>query len=318
MGADVNRIKEIAERLRDNIKIVIKGKDETIEKIVIAFLTGGHILLEDVPGSGKTVLAKTFAASLDGTFKRVQMTPDLLPADLTGVNVFQPKTSEFTFVKGPVFTNILLADEINRATPKTQAGLLECMEEGQVTIDGKTWELQKPFMVIATENPVDTQGVFPLPEAQIDRFLMKLSMEYPNHDSMVDIFRTHVDENVLQSVSPVVTLEDVRRAKDEIKKITIHEDIVEYAVNIVEATREKDYIVTGVSQRGGIALLRTAKTVAAVRARDYVLPDDIKYVAKEVLAHRMILRNSMRMKQTGAKDVVQDILEQVPVPTEEI
>lgn len=318
MGADVNRIKEIAERLRDNIKIVIKGKDETIEKIVIAFLTGGHILLEDVPGSGKTVLAKTFAASLDGTFKRVQMTPDLLPADLTGVNVFQPKTSEFTFVKGPVFTNILLADEINRATPKTQAGLLECMEEGQVTIDGKTWELQKPFMVIATENPVDTQGVFPLPEAQIDRFLMKLSMEYPNHDSMVDIFRTHVDENVLQSVSPVVTLEDVRRAKDEIKKITIHEDIVEYAVNIVEATREKDYIVTGVSQRGGIALLRTARTVAAVRARDYVLPDDIKYVAKEVLAHRMILRNSMRMKQTGAEDVVQDILEQVPVPTEEI
>lgn len=318
MGADVNWIKEIAERLRDNIKIVIKGKDETIEKIVIAFLTGGHILLEDVPGSGKTVLAKTFAASLDGTFQRVQMTPDLLPADLTGVNVFQPKTSEFTFVKGPVFTNILLADEINRATPKTQAGLLECMEEGQVTIDGKTWKLQNPFMVIATENPVDTQGVFPLPEAQIDRFLMKLSMEYPNHDSMVDIFRTHVDENVLQSVSTVVTLEDVRRAKDEIKKITIHEDIVEYAVNIVEATREKDYIVTGVSQRGGIALLRTARTVAAVRARDYVLPDDIKYVAKEVLAHRMILRNSMRMKQTGAKDVVQDILEQVPVPTEEI
>ena len=220
MGEEVNAVLETAEKLINNIKLVIRGKDDTIEKIVVCLLLGGHVLLEDVPGSGKTTLAKALAASINGDFKRIQMTPDLLPADITGVNIFDLKTSEFKFVKGPVFTNILIADEINRATPKTQSGLLECMEENQVTVDGVTYKLEKPFMVIATENPVDTQGVFPLPEAQIDRFLMKLYMEYPSHDSMLEIFRTHLKKGMLESLKPAVTLTEIIRAAEIIEEVT--------------------------------------------------------------------------------------------------
>ncbi len=266
MGEEVNAVLETAEKLINNIKLVIRGKDDTIEKIVVCLLLGGHVLLEDVPGSGKTTLAKALAASINGDFKRIQMTPDLLPADITGVNIFDLKTSEFKFVKGPVFTNILIADEINRATPKTQSGLLECMEENQVTVDGVTYKLEKPFMVIATENPVDTQGVFPLPEAQIDRFLMKLYMEYPSHDSMLEIFRTHLKKGVLESLKPAVTLTEIIRAAEIIEEVTIEDSIIEYATNLIEATRTHDSVILGVSQRGGIALLRAAKCIAALRA----------------------------------------------------
>ena len=215
--ADMAVAKEVADKLIHNIELVIKGKHDTVEKVVMSLLLGGHVLLEDVPGSGKTMLAKTLAASIQGEFKRIQMTPDLLPADITGINIYDMKTSEFRFVKGPVFSNILIADEINRATPKTQAGLLECMEEGQVTVDNVTYTLDTPFMVIATENPVDTQGVFPLPEAQIDRFMMKLYMEYPDYDSMVEIFRTHVNKHILENIMPVVTLEEVKQAMEIIR-----------------------------------------------------------------------------------------------------
>lgn len=310
-------VKDVAEKLISNIKTVIKGKNEVIEKVVAAFLMGGHVLLEDVPGSGKTMLAKTLAASVEGEFRRVQMTPDLLPADITGINIFDMKTSEFKFVKGPVFSNVLIADEINRATPKTQSGLLECMEEGQVTVDGVTYVLEKPFMVIATENPVDTQGVFPLPEAQIDRFLMKLYMSYPGHESMMDIFKTHLESNVLENVKTVASIEEILLAGKQIQRVSVSDDVIEYAVNIVEATRMDDSVILGASQRGGIALLRCAKTVAAMRERDYVLPDDIKYIAKDVLAHRVILKNSQRMKKSGAAELIDKILESVPVPTEE-
>ena len=289
-----------------------------VRKTVIALLTGGHILLEDVPGSGKTMLAKTLAASVDGTFKRIQMTPDMLPADITGVNIFDLKTSQFRFVKGPVFTNILIADEINRATPKTQAGLLECMEEEQVTVDGNTWPMEDVFMVIATQNPVDTQGVFPLPEAQVDRFLMKLYMEYPDHDSMIEIFRTHIQKDVLEQVTPVTSIEEIKNAGKQIEQVSISDAVYSYAADLVEATRTHESVVLGVSQRGGIALLRAAKTVAAIHERTYVLPDDIKEIACDVLAHRMILKNALRVRRNAAVELMKEILEQVPVPTEEM
>lgn len=317
MGQEITTVLKTAEKLINNIKLVIKGKDDTIEKIVVCLLLGGHVLLEDVPGSGKTTLAKALAASINGEFKRIQMTPDLLPADITGVNIFDLKTSEFKFVKGPVFTNILIADEINRATPKTQSGLLECMEENQVTIDGVTYKLEKPFMVIATENPIDTQGVFLLPEAQIDRFLMKLYMEYPSHDNMLEIFRTHLKKGVLENLKPAVTLAEIIQAAEMVEEVTIEDSIIEYATNLIEATRIHDSVVLGVSQRGGIALLRAAKCIAALRGRNYVKPDDVKYIAGDVLAHRMILKNNIRMKKSGAKDLIADILEKTAVPTEE-
>ena len=317
MGQEITTVLKTAEKLINNIKLVIKGKDDTIEKIVVCLLLGGHVLLEDVPGSGKTTLAKALAASINGEFKRIQMTPDLLPADITGVNIFDLKTSEFKFVKGPVFTNILIADEINRATPKTQSGLLECMEENQVTIDGVTYKLEKPFMVIATENPIDTQGVFLLPEAQIDRFLMKLYMEYPSHDNMLEIFRTHLKKGVLENLKPAVTLAEIVQAAEMVEEVTIEDSIIEYVTNLIEATRIQDSVVLGVSQRGGIALLRAAKCIAALRGRNYVKPDDVKYIAGDVLAHRMILKNNIRMKKSGAKDLIADILEKTAVPTEE-
>lgn len=314
----MDSVKVIADKIAKNIGAVIKGKDDVVRKTVIALLTGGHILLEDVPGSGKTMLAKTLAASVDGTFKRIQMTPDMLPADITGVNIFDLKTSQFRFVKGPVFTNILIADEINRATPKTQAGLLECMEEEQVTVDGNTWSMEDVFMVIATQNPVDTQGVFPLPEAQVDRFLMKLYMEYPDHDSMIEIFRTHIQKDVLEQVTPVTSIEEIKNAGKQIEQVSISDAVYSYAADLVEATRTHESVVLGVSQRGGIALLRAAKTVAAIHERTYVLPDDIKEIACDVLAHRMILKNALRVRRNAAVELMKEILEQVPVPTEEM
>lgn len=314
----MDSVKVIADKIAKNIGAVIKGKDDVVRKTVIALLTGGHILLEDVPGSGKTMLAKTLAASVDGTFKRIQMTPDMLPADITGVNIFDLKTSQFRFVKGPVFTNILIADEINRATPKTQAGLLECMEEEQVTVDGNTWPMEDVFMVIATQNPVDTQGVFPLPEAQVDRFLMKLYMEYPDHDSMIEIFRTHIQKDVLEQVTPVTSIEEIKNAGKQIEQVSISDAVYSYAADLLEATRTHESVVLGVSQRGGIALLRAAKTVAAIHERTYVLPDDIKEIACDVLAHRMILKNALRVRRNAAVELMKEILEQVPVPTEEM
>lgn len=314
----MDSVKVIADKIAKNIGAVIKGKDDVVRKTVIALLTGGHILLEDVPGSGKTMLAKTLAASVDGTFKRIQMTPDMLPADITGVNIFDLKTSQFRFVKGPVFTNILIADEINRATPKTQAGLLECMEEEQVTVDGNTWPMEDVFMVIATQNPVDTQGVFPLPEVQVDRFLMKLYMEYPDHDSMIEIFRTHIQKDVLEQVTPVTSIEEIKNAGKQIEQVSISDAVYSYAADLVEATRTHESVVLGVSQRGGIALLRAAKTVAAIHERTYVLPDDIKEIACDVLAHRMILKNALRVRRNAAVELMKEILEQVPVPTEEM
>ena len=311
-------VREKADSLKENIKKVIIGKDETINHLITALFAEGHVLLEDVPGSGKTMLAKTLAKSIDGGFKRIQMTPDLLPSDITGINYFDMKTSEFRFIKGPVFTNILIADEINRANPKTQAGLLECMEEKQVTVDGTTYELDDTFMVIATENPVDSQGVFKLPEAQIDRFLMKLYMEYPEHSDMVEILKVHSEKELLDEITPVMTVAEIKEIAAMVKSVRVDDCLFEYVANIVERTRNHEDIILGISQRGGIALVKAAKSMALISGRDYVLPDDIKACAPAVLSHRLMLKKSQRLKKNGEREIVLDILNEVEVPTEPI
>lgn len=315
---NVSDVKKLSDALTENIKRVIIGKDETIQILIAALLAGGHALLEDVPGSGKTMLAKTLARSISGEFKRVQMTPDLLPADITGINFFNMKTSEFQFVKGPVFSNILIADEINRATPKTQAGLLEAMEEKQVTIEGTTYRLDAPFMVLATENPVDTQGVFPLPEAQIDRFAVKLFMSYPEHGDMVDIMKTHMTGNVLGNIEPVAEREDIADAVRVAEAVRVSDDLIEYVVNIIERTRQDIRIRLGISQRGGLTLIAVARGLAAMAGREYVLPDDIKKAVPYVCAHRLILKNSERINENAEQSVMKQILDEIAVPSEDM
>ncbi len=311
-------VKEIVNKLENNIKKVIIGKDDTIKMLMVAMFAKGHVLLEDVPGSGKTMLAKAIAKSIDGGFKRIQMTPDLLPSDITGINYFDMKTTEFRFIKGPVFTNILIADEINRANPKTQSGLLECMEERQVTVDGSTYQLEDTFMVIATENPVDSQGVFKLPEAQIDRFLMKLYMEYPEHQDLVDIIRVHSEKELIDELEAVVDIATIKEISDMAMSVRVDESLFEYVANIVERTRTHEDVILGISQRGAIALVKAAKSLAIISGREYVLPDDIKACAPAVLAHRLLLKNSQRMKKNGEQDIILSILDEIEVPTEPI
>ncbi|MBE5939786.1 MAG: MoxR family ATPase [Lachnospiraceae bacterium] len=315
---DILQVKELGQKIEDNINNVIIGRKDTVHMVVASLLAGGNILLEEVPGSGKTMLAKVLALSVGGEFKRIQMTPDLLPADVTGINFYNVKNSEFEFIKGPVFTNILIADEINRATPKTQAGLLECMEEKQVTVDGKTYALEDTFMVIATENPIDSQGVFPLPEAQLDRFLMKLTMSYPEHEDMMTIMKTHMKGYDLSTVKCVASKEDISEAKAAVTGVAVHDDIVEYVVNLTEATRRHDKLVLGVSQRGALGIIKISQAIAALDGRDYVLPDDVKDAFKVATPHRVILKNSERLVKGKVNDIVAEILGTVPVPTEMI
>lgn len=311
-----NNIFPIYEKIKNNIHKVIVGKDDVIDLLVISLFCGGHVLLEDVPGTGKTMLVKSLAASVDCTSKRIQFTPDLLPSDITGVNYFNMKTSEFQFVEGPVFANILLADEINRATPKTQSGLLECMEEIQATIDGTTYKLSDPFMVIATQNPVENLGVFPLPEAQLDRFLIKTSMNYPTHSEGVDILDRFNLNNPLEETTPVATKEDIIACKKELTNVFVHKDIMSYIISLIEATREVDTVVLGVSPRGGLSLMRVAKGFAAIDNRDYVTPDDVKKACPSVLTHRIALTSTAKIKKGAAQSVIEEVLEKVPVPTE--
>ncbi len=311
-----SQVKIIADNIIENINKVIIGKEEQIRLVVTALLAEGHVLLEDVPGSGKTMLAKTLAKSVHGEFRRIQFTPDLMPADITGMNYFNVKESQFEFIKGPVFTNILLADEINRATPKTQSGLLECMEEGQVTIDGVSYIMDSPFFVIATQNPLDTQGVFPLPEAQIDRFLIKLSLGYADIDSSVEILKRHVENNVYDNVKAVVNESELQEASDFVKQVKVHEDLLRYVAVITEKTRSLDGVLLGISHRGSIALVKFAKSLAAVSGRDYVIPDDIKAGVLPVFAHRLILRTNERLHKNAAEKILEELLANMPVPTE--
>ena len=310
-------VKKVYDTVTSNVGKVIVGKERVTELALIAMLCSGHILIDDVPGTGKTVLAKTFASSLSLSFTRVQCVPDMLPSDLLGVNLFDMKQNEFRFIKGPVFTNILLADEINRAMPKTQSGLLECMEEHQVSIEGVTHRLAEPFMVIATQNPVETKGTFDLPEAQLDRFIIKTDMGYPSHEDSVEILSRKINGISTQGAS-VATADDILKARAEVLSVYVHRDLMSYAANICEATRADKNVLLGASPRAMIALVRVAQAKAAIEGRDYVLPDDIKYAAIPVLAHRIIFQNSFFRRGDMGRELIEKILATVPVPSEKI
>lgn len=302
--------------LRENIQKVIVGKENTIDLLMTALLAKGHVLLEDMPGTGKTKLAKSMAMSIGGSFSRIQFTPDLLPSDITGLNIFDREKSDFVLRKGPVFTNILLADEINRATPRTQSGLLECMEEKQVTIDGEKYVLEEPFLVVATQNPIETAGTFQLPEAQMDRFMMKLSMGFLNKAQEVEVLSCYMEADPLDSLTKVLELADIVAMQKESNEVYVHKCIMEYIASIVEATRKYAGVIMGVSTRGSLALLKAAKAYAYIQGRDYVVPEDIKVLAVPVLAHRLALNYGYR-KEADNQQKMKEILEKQPVPTEE-
>ena len=314
-----------SEKLIGNVDKVIVGKDKQIEQLLVALLVGGHVLLEDVPGTGKTKTAKALAQSLDLDFKRVQFTIDLLPSDLTGINFFDRQSNSFVFRKGPVFTNILLADEINRATARTQSSLLECMEEKQVTVDGETRKLDLPYLVIATQNPIESQGTFPLPEAQLDRFLMMIKMDYPSHDESIDILKRFATEDPLDTLTPVTTREELISMQDKARHIIVSDLLYDYAARIVEATREADDIVVGASPRALLAFVAAAKALAFVRGREHCIPDDFKELAVPVLAHRLTVDTQYTLskntkfisKRDLAESVVDRILDDVVCPTED-
>lgn len=314
----LENIKKTYESVSDSVSRVIVGKKDVTDLVVIALLCGGHILIDDVPGTGKTVLSKTFAEALSLDFKRAQCVPDMLPTDLVGVNFFDMKQNEFRFVKGPVFTNILLADEINRAMPKTQSGLLECMEEHQVSMDGVTYKLDEPFMVIATQNPIETKGTFDLPEAQLDRFLIKTSMGYPTHDDSVEILRRKLSAEKTADVGRRVDKATVLEARRELEEIYVHDDILSYAASICEETRRGEDVVLGASPRAMIALVRVAQGFAAISGREYVLPDDIKRAAIPTLAHRIVFNNNFFHRGNLGEEYMRQLLEKVAVPSEQI
>ena len=300
--------------LIQNISKVMIGKTQTIELLLVALIGGGHVLIEDVPGVGKTLIAKTLAKSIGGVFKRIQFTPDLLPADITGFNVYNQQTAAFTFQPGPVMANVLLADEINRTVPRTQASLLESMEEHQVTVDGATRKLPEPFFVMATQNPIELEGTFPLPEAQLDRFLLKINIGYPNPEEEIDIMERFQEDDPLLSLTPVLYPPDIVEMQEKRKKITVARPIKRYIAEIVGATRNSAHFRFGASPRGSLGLMRAAQALAAVRGRDYVLPDDVKHLAIPVLAHRLILKDQEKLKGGSATEFLQKIVESTPVP----
>lgn len=313
---ECSEIKTQADRIRSNVEKVIVGKSETIDLVLTALLAGGHILLEDVPGTGKTMLSKALAASLELSFKRIQFTPDLLPSDVTGIHYFNQKTADFEFREGGIFTNVLLADEINRATPRTQSSLLESMEERQATIDGITMEIPDPFFVIATQNPVETSGTFPLPEAQLDRFIMQIPMGYPGREGEREILRRFTGDNPLEELEAVCSKEQLREMKDACEKVYVDGSVQDYLLDLVEATRKHNNIALGVSPRGALAFLRAAKCYAALQGETFVTPETIKFLAPFVLGHRLILEDLYSSKKKAA-DYVQEITHFVTAPTED-
>ena len=308
-------VQEFGEKVIANVEKVVVGKHAEVELALIALICQGHILIEDVPGVGKTVLAKSLAKSIGCSFKRIQFTPDLLPSDVTGVSIYNQKLGEFEFRPGPVMAQIVLADEINRATPKTQSALLECMEELQITVDGRTYQMPKPFLVLATQNPIEYEGTFPLPEAQLDRFLIRLHLGYPSkQDEMAVLDRQQISHPV-EELEQVVSAAELIEAQNWVRRSVYVDPLVrEYIVSIVAATRQHPDVYLGASPRGSLALFRTGQARAALRGRDYVIPDDIKALAEPALAHRIILAPAARIRNVTARAVVNEILQTVPVP----
>lgn len=312
---DVKSVAAFAKNVSDNVSRVIVGKEDAIKLVLCAILARGHILLEDVPGTGKTVMAKSLAKSLDADFARIQFTPDLLPTDVTGLSIWDAKAGEFTFKPGPVFTNILLADEINRATPRTQSALLECMEERQVTESGVTRKLAEPFLVVATQNPVEIQGTFPLPEAQLDRFLVRLKMGYPDTQGAIQILRRFISQSPLEELQPVVKREEIVEAQKALKDVEASTPVMAYITALCERTRQFEQVQLGVSPRGMLALLRASQAHALVEGRDFVTPDDVRAMAEPVLAHRIVVRGMYGRSGQGEL-IVAEALKSTPVPTE--
>lgn len=310
---EIKRYTAFKEKVIGNVAKVIVGKEREIELLLVAFLAGGHMLLEDMPGMGKTMMIKAFAKTLGLEFKRIQFTPDLLPSDITGINFYNQKTGDFQFREGPLFAHIVLADEINRATPRTQSALLEAMEEKQITVDGETRQLQRPFMVLATQNSVETYGTFPLPEAQLDRFLLRMDLGYPSKEEERDIIRINVG-NPLERIGPVVDEEELGYIFANLAAVSIHPEVLDYLLDIVRETRERGSIQLGVSPRGSIALFKACQAYAAINGRDYILPEDVKYLAPQVLNHRIIARGATTLAK--ARESIEEIVAGVEVPLE--
>lgn len=308
-------VTESARKIIESIETVIVGKHATVELTVAGFLSGGHILIEDIPGVGKTMLARTLALSVGGSFKRIQFTPDLLPADITGSSVFNQVEGKFVFREGPIFANVVLADEINRATPKSQAALLEAMEEFQVTADGVTYPLPKPFFVLATENPIEYEGTYALPEAQLDRFIMRVSLGYPDREAEVEILTRQIKRHPIEEVVPVLGEDEAVALQMAVREVFLEDALKDYIVDIVRRTREHPDLDLGASPRGSLALMRCSQAMAAISGRDYVQPDDIKRVAVPTLAHRVIVKSEQSIHGLRARQVIEEILYSIPAPT---
>ncbi|MFH1031431.1 MAG: MoxR family ATPase [Chloroflexota bacterium] len=313
---DVSRVKSAADRVIDNISRVIVGKREVIELVLVALLCEGHLLIEDVPGIGKTTLAKATAKSVGGGFKRIQFTPDLLPSDVTGIYYFNQKTQEFQFRPGPIISNIVLADEINRATPRTQSCLLECMQERQVTVDGETISLPRPFLVFATQNPIELEGTFPLPEAQLDRFLLRVRLGYPSEGEEAAILSRFHQENPLDSLSSVIETTELLEMQKLCRQVYIGDAVTNYAISITRATRNHQGIELGASPRASLSLYLASQALAAIRGRNYVIPDDVKQLAIPALTHRLLAKTEARLRGKSLESLVSEIVTSVPVPVE--
>ena len=309
-------IADTARRITENVQQVIVGKGEVIELALTALLCEGHVLLEDVPGIGKTTMAKAMARSLGCSFQRIQFTPDLLPSDVTGIYYFNQKAQDFQFRAGPVMAQVVLADEINRATPRTQSALLEAMQERQVTVDGNTMPLPRPFLVLATQNPIELEGTFPLPEAQIDRFLLKIKLGYPSEEEENQILLRFEQEDPLDSLPAVTSPEELREMQTAVRQVRVEDSVRAYAVQVARTTRVHPAVALGVSPRGTMALYRTAQARAAIAGRDFVIPDDVKALAPYVLTHRVIINSQTRLRGRTTEEVIMEVVEQVPVPVE--